>query len=129
MARRPYVPTASDLERRARIYCDKPGLYATKLVRGGVEVALKIVHEPTRDPLTGEALDRSWYWSVYVSGELYGEPTIHVPTRLYIGRAIDQAEYDFLVADRKWAADYAPSTPEAQPTQRASLESIPIPTF
>lgn len=129
MARRPYVPTASDLARRERIYCDKPGLYAVRLIRGGVEVALKVTHEPTRDPESGESLDRSFYWSVYASGKLVGEPTIHVPTRLYIGRAIDQAEYDFLVADRNWAAEYAPETPEAQPTQRLSLASIPIPTF
>lgn len=121
--RRPYVASAAELERRARIYCDKPGLFATKLVKGGVEVALKVLHEPPRDPETGEPLDRSFYWSVYEDGRLVFGPELTPCPRLYIGRAIEQWEYDFILDDHAWARANAPHLPEANPRQALDLRS------
>lgn len=121
--RRPYIPSASELERRARIFCEKPGLYAVRLVKGGSEVALRIVHEPPKDPETGEPLDRSFYWSVFENGlPAYGPDLVQSP-RLYIGRALEQWEYDFIIADRAWARENAPHSPEADPYLSVNLRT------
>ena len=106
-----------------RVYCgDRPGFYAVRMAKGAVEIACEVGYGPTVDPATGEPLDRSWYWTVAFDGEVppsYSSPAVY--PRLLIGRPIDRAEDEFIVADRAWARAHAPSSPEAQP--RKSIRS------
>lgn len=97
-------------------------------MRGGPEVGLKITHGPTPDPATGEInLERTHWWMVWINGKESGEPTIAPPTRMFIGREIEQTEYDFLVADRAWAAKYSPQAPEATPDKKIDIRKLPLP--
>lgn len=116
--RRPYQPTTSDHARRMRVYCDHPGTFAVRLIKNGPEVPMKITYAPPNDPETGETLDRSWYWRTVLNGKEYGEPSIQPPAKLWIGREISDAEYRFMLEDRRWAQQNAPHLPEANPTQR-----------
>lgn len=127
MTRAPYVPTITDAARNARTYCNRPGYFAITLVKGAPEVALRITHEPTPCPETGEPMDRSPVWTYIVNGKTEYQDMPENP-KLYIGREIDQAEYDYLLADRQWAANYAPHLPEAQPTVKADPRTLP-PSF
>jgi hypothetical protein len=109
-----------------RVYADKPGFYAVRMARGAVEVACKVSHGPTCDPETGEPLDRSWHWTIEINGKVaHSGPGVW--ERLLVGRPIDEAEYRFLLADRQWASEFAPSSPEANPSRRVDSASIPMP--
>jgi len=122
--RAPYAPPPSDTERRARCYCDFPGWFAVRQVRRGPEVALQVQHQPTPDPTTGEInWERPHIWTYTLGGKIVHEDMARCP-RIWIGREIDQAEYDFLLADRHWAAENAPHTPEAQPDQAGDLRKM-----
>lgn len=106
-----------------------PGCFRLKLTKGGVFVGARIVYAPTSDPLTGEPLDRSWLWA----GEINGrpdpspspEPTPRVWRIWHSGDRISEAEFHFLVADRRWSEENAPHLPEAQPTRAVDLNAIP----
>jgi len=116
---------------KPRVWCDKPGFYAVQLRRGGVEVGLKITHGPTPDPETGEPLDRSWWWQLWVNGEEIGEPSTVQPDEIkpggrYTGREITEADYEFLVAHREWAAKHAPDRPEAHPRAPVDFNTMPL---
>lgn len=124
MIRRPFTPNVSDQTRRARVYCDYPGYFAVRLIKGGPEVGLRILHEATRDPETGETLDRSFYYRTVLNGHEFGEPSIQPPAKLWIGREISETEYRYLLEDRRWAAEHAPHLPEAQPDKRADLRTM-----
>lgn len=51
-----------------------PGLYRTRLVKGGPWVAARIWSEPPTDPVTGETLDRSWVLRCSVDGRGLVDP-------------------------------------------------------
>jgi DNA polymerase I len=106
-------PEAWKVERAARVmHKPEPGMWALRLAKGGVEVAARIFwidHEPG---LPENLLDQP-----FLDAEINGE-RVH-PDRVWHSkiRAIDRAEYDFLVADRKWAKEHAPHDPAANPYQ------------
>ena len=146
--RRPYVPTAKALERQARnvvmeeriaalppgyggTRAPVPGLYAWRAIKGGPEIAARIRHEPTRDPVTGEPLDRSWYWSADIDGATDLSPGVTPSDNCWnisiFGRPIDEAEYRYLVANSEWARQHAPATPEADPWSSVDLNTAPVP--
>ena len=102
----------------------RAGLYAIRLVKGAPRSAVRIWHGPPADPVTGELLDRSWRWQVTLNG-------VSCPLdRVWpscVGDPIDRATYDFLVADRRWAAQHAPHLPEAQPDRPVDWSTAPLP--
>ncbi|HEV2674106.1 MAG TPA: hypothetical protein VGV37_06150 [Aliidongia sp.] len=109
---------------------DAPGLYAVRMRKGAVEVACKVAYGPSRDPLTGETLDRSPMWSIWINKPDTEEPDYCSPAvrpHLLLGRPLDRSEYEFLLADRRWASEFAPSSPEANPKQRVEMSAIPLP--
>lgn len=123
-SRRPYISSVSDQARRARVYCDKPGIYAVRLVKNGTEAALRLTYEPAPDPATGEInLDRSHWWRVFINGREVGDPSLQPPTTLYIGRPVEQWEYDFILADHAWAQQNDPHSPEADPYRGKDLRT------
>jgi hypothetical protein len=105
------------MNRADRVYADKPGLYAITLAKNAPEVGCLVAYGPPIDPLTGETLDRSYRWSVWINGkEVHNSPAQY--DRLLIGRVITEAYYRWLLADRAWARQHAPDSPEANPRQR-----------
>jgi hypothetical protein len=107
-----------------------PGFYELRLMRRAVSVAAEIIHAPPNDPLTGEPLDRSWYWRATVNGEAYCRPEIEPPEivwRVYLyGEPIDAERYRWLIEDRQWAKLWKPHLPEANPLREIDHRSIPL---
>ena len=125
MTRRPYIETAHDRARKARVWLDQPGLYAITLVKGAVEVPVEVRCEPTPDPGDPDnAMDRSAWWSIILAdGTVHRGPHLF-PNWSITGRRIDRAEYDYLKADRQWAAAHGPHLPEATPDRPVDLASM-----
>lgn len=100
------------------------GYYRTRLVRGGIFCPVKIWHGPPNDPETGEPLDRSWRWQCLVGGELIDLHRVWP----WCGRhPIDETEYTLMLERAKWAAKYAPQSPEAQPRKPVDISTVPLP--
>jgi len=55
-----YTPSKRHQQAARVLDAPEPGFFKIKL--GGQIVPARIVHEPARDPETGEPLDRSYYW-------------------------------------------------------------------
>jgi hypothetical protein len=139
MARKPFVPSKSHLARQRdaaafgirQVGRPEPGFFKLRLVKGGPFVGARIEYGPTRDPLTGEPLDRSWHYAADINGFVdqnpRPEPNDDVWKVWEFGQRIDEAEYRFLIADREWAAKHAPELPEATPRKPVDLRQIPIP--
>ncbi|MEK7112662.1 MAG: hypothetical protein AAB875_05030 [Patescibacteria group bacterium] len=106
-----------------------PGFYRTRLVRGGPWVAVRVAHEPTPDPATGEALDRPPVWSIEIDGKLAREPSPDPETAgvllAYAMRRIDEKEYRYLLAASRHAKEKAPYLPEAEPKKPINLRDLP----
>ena len=119
--------TSADADRLARVFCDKPGLYAVRMAKGAVEYPLEITHRPTPDPATGEInWERPHWWEIRLCGELIGEPSISFPCeRDWFGRPIDDAEFQYLLAHRTWARDHAPDRAEAHAYRPVDFLSTP----
>lgn len=136
MTRTPYDPTPRDRAKTAeadlfgtrRTDRPEPGFYAYRFVRGAPEVAALIAHEPTRDPDTGELLDRSFQWSVTIDSAPDRDPGPEPNAACWcvyeFGRRIDQAEYEHLLADRAWARQHRPDLPEARPREAIDLRKL-----
>lgn len=109
----------------------RPGFFRIRLVKGGPWVAARIEHRPSRDPLTGELLDRSPLWRVTIAGEEL--PASPDPLRAGVfrvwhsGQPISESEYRYLTARREHAIRYEPDLPEAAPRERIDLLSMPLP--
>ena len=106
----------------------QPGLFRLRLVKNGPLLAARIVHEPTRDPETGEILDRSPMWRGDIDWESDPDPS-PAPTervmRIWLwGERISQAEFDFLIADAAWARMHDGADPRANPRVSVSLRAI-----
>lgn len=109
----------------------RPGFFAVRFRRPGIVVGAMIDHAPPLDPDTGEVLDRSWYWSATINGIPDPNPAPSPNERVWRvwhswEREIDFDEYQWLVADRQWARQYAPELAEARSAeQRIDLASLP----
>ncbi len=106
--------------------------YAVQLAKGAVRVGLCIEFGPSRDPMTGEELDRPWLWRAFLGGEPTALEDIHAVIMIagqdepYVkGERIDEIEYERLVQDRAWARNYAPTDPAANPRQVIDRTKIP----
>lgn len=109
---------------------ETPGLYAVRMRKGAVEVACKVAYGPARDPLTSELLDRSPMWSIWINKPDTEEPDYCSPAvrpYMLIGRPLSEQDYRFLLADRQWASEFEPSSPEANPTRRVDLATLQSP--
>lgn len=111
-----------DLRQSHDVGVPTAGLYRMKLVRGGVFVPVKIEFRPSRDPETGEPLDRSPGWHALLGDE---EVPIERVWPWCAGEPITQAEYDWRVALKQWAVKHAPAEPEANPKQAVNLRQMP----
>jgi hypothetical protein len=52
----------------------EPGFFKVQLQSRGPYYAAKVQYAPSQDPITGEELDRSWFWSVWIDGDLVADP-------------------------------------------------------
>ena len=114
-----------------RVDAPVPGFFRLKLVKRGVFVGAQIIYAPTADPVTGEPLDRSWYWHGVLNGVPDPNP-MPIPTprtwQIWLhGDPIPEAEYRFLVADREWASENSPDSPEANPTKPVDFLTVNLP--
>ena len=110
----------------------EPGFYRVRLIRGGPWVAARISYGPPPDPETGEPLDRSWFWTVEIDGQLYADPSpswrrAGVDRVWLFGEKITEAEYDYLLAMRHHAVTHEPALPAAQPDKPVDLLRVPTP--
>ena len=106
----------------------QPGWFKLRLVRKGPIVPAEITHGPTADPETGRPLDRSWYYAAAINGEPDPAPSPSPSDRVLFvwtsGWPISPTDYVRLLADRRWAAQYAPRSPEAKPRAPVNRWSI-----
>ena len=104
---------------------DRPvaGFYRTKLVKGGVWVAVRIWFDYPPDPdQPGQLLDRSPRWQATVSGSFVDTSWDVWPG--VSGQPIDEAEYRYLIDLVKWSGKYAPGHPSAQIEKPIDLNSL-----
>lgn len=106
-----------------------PGFYKIRLTRGGPFVAARILHQPGRDPIDGTPLDRSYWWTAIIDGEPVAEPSTSAEEagvfRIWpVCWSIGEAEYDYLLANAKWAKAHAPHEPAANPRQAINLRNL-----
>lgn len=106
------------------------GFYATRLVRGAIEVPVMVWHGAP--VIAGERQDRSPRWNIAIDGEscrFDREQGCRVPLDAHdhwpLRRRITAPEYAFLRRRSKWARDHAPDHPAANPRQRIDLGALP----
>lgn len=106
----------------------RPGLFKVRLVKNGPWLPARLIYAPARDPLTGERLDRSWYWSAYVNGRLLAAPSPD-PGRARVddvwlsGRPITLNEFRFLQRQLAFDRHFAPAA--ADPRSPIDVRAIP----
>lgn len=108
----------------------KPGFYLLRTVKGGPLVPARITYEPTRDPETGEPLDRSWYWRAEIAGKQLADPAIDfleakVDQVWWRGKPIGLAEFRYRMDSLAWARQHDEHAPEARPYEPIDLNSSP----
>lgn len=96
----------------------EPGYWAVRLASGAPEVGAAIVRVTRRpaDPACPTNLQGACN---YLQAFLNGAPASLADVWTRRGRPISEAEYRFLVADRRWAKQWTPHAPEAHPYRRA----------
>lgn len=100
------------------------GFYKIRMVRNGPFVPVRIWHGPSRDPVTGELLDRSHLWHAERRGRII---EIH-HVWPWAGRfPIDEREYNYMLSLVTWADDHAPQAPEATPRQPVDFSKAGVP--
>lgn len=97
----------------------EPGLYKSRLVRGGPWVAAQVWHDPS-----------TALWHVKINGQHAGESPDPweidwLRNRYFYALRIDQIEHDYLVSLSVWAVENDPNHPAAQPSQPIRLGSLP----
>lgn len=124
--------TASDFWRRALagerppipMNAPQPGYYRRTLVNGGPWVPARIWYGLPPDPVTGELLDRSPRAQCEVGGE--SRDALDQWTWL-ASRPIPKETFDWMMADRSWAMEWAPYEPAANPRKPINIRDLPIP--
>ena len=105
-------------------YTDRPvpGFFKMRLAKGAPEVAALIFIACPLDPFYGFPMDRPRH----IEAMINGKPSD--VDRVWLSKSvrITQAEYEYLIADRAWAKEYAPETPEAEPNKALNILEIPI---
>ncbi len=114
------------------------GFYATKLVKGGPRVAVRIWFGPA--VIDGEIQDRGHDWRVEIDGrtdrvEVDRESGYRCRVALPVETAwpyclndtVDEAEYRFLLNHSRWAKEHAPDHPKASPRQPVDFNKLRLP--
>lgn len=99
----------------------KAGYYKLRKTKGGVWVAAELIWGPPEDPITGEALDRSWRWWVKVNGRYDPKMNLY---RVTNSPRITKAKHDSMVEVHNWAVENARALPEANPHRPVKLERM-----
>jgi hypothetical protein len=105
----------------------RPGYWLVRLVGDGPEVPAALIYEQTlHEPLEPEnVMDRSPQLVAYLAGRVVSWREVWERR----GRPISRAEYDFQLADLRWAQAHAPAEPKASPTRPIDLKVAPPPSF
>ena len=107
-----------------------PAYFAVRLCKGGPRIALKIYYGPPSDPLTGEPLDRSPRWQVWLSGELqenHADFIVHFQpdgSPVVVGEEISAEEHEYLLQLRSYAVEYDATMPESDPKKPVNLRQM-----
>lgn len=113
------------------------GYYATRLVRGGPRVPVRIWFGQA--VVAGEEQDRSPGWFVEIDGRTdrveFGDDGYRCRVPLDVEKVwphcakepITEAEYRYLVAHAGWAREHAPDHPKAQPRKPVDWLTTPLP--
>lgn len=107
-----------------------PRFFRLSLVKGGPLAGVKIWRGHPVDPDTGETLtERPALWRAQVNG--VDEPIEHVAPwfvdgigEVMNGTEITEIDYQFYVANHRWAKEYAPEDPAAKPREKVDLNKI-----
>jgi hypothetical protein len=115
-----------------RVDIPERGFYAMRLAKNGIEVAVMIWHgAPVVD---GERQDRSTRWCVAIDGRSCRydeEQQCRIPRDVFDAwpycakKRITAIEYAFLRRRAKWAREYAPEHPAANPREAIDLRALP----
>ena len=112
------------------------GYYATKLVRGGPRVPVRIWHGQA--VVAGEEQDRAPGWFVEIDGRTdrveFGDDGYRCRVPLDVETVwphcakepIAESEYRFLVADAAHARDWRPDHPKANPRKPVDFNTLPM---
>jgi hypothetical protein len=113
------------------------GFYATKLVRNGPRVAVRIWFGQAI--IDGDPQDRAPGWFVEIDGQTdrveRGGDGYRCRVPLEVDRAwphcakdkITEAEYAYLVAHAAWAREHQPDHPKAQPRKPIDFHTVKLP--
>lgn len=113
------------------------GTYATRLVRGGPRVPVRIWFGQA--VLGGEEQDRAPGWFVEIDGRTdrveFGDDGYRCRVPLDVEKVwphcakdpVTREEYAYLVAHAGWARDHAPNHPKAQPRKPVDWLKTPLP--
>lgn len=105
---------------------DRPreGFWAVRLGgAGSPEVGAAIIRRTRRSPDPAAPANIQGECNVleaYLDGRLVALDEVW----LRRGREISVGEYEFLVADRKWARRFKPAAPEARPHERVDMRMV-----
>lgn len=97
-----------------------------RLVRGGPLVGIKLWYGPSKDPITGETLDRSSWWHAEANGEPIEFDRVWPQCA---GEEISAKEYAFLRDRTQWAKRNDGYDPMANPKRKTNWDDSSVPTF
>ena len=118
----------------------KPGFFKVRLAKGGPYVGAQIgrfchcsINGGDENEMHSwqETCDRYPHLSAMINGE-FREKTLSymatdaIDSLMLFGDMITEAEYDYLIDDRKWAEENAPHLPEAQPRQKVNILDVSL---
>ena len=113
------------------------GHYATRLVRGGPRVPVRIWYGQAI--VGGEEQDRAPGWFVEIDGRTdrveFGDDGYRCRVPLDVETVwphcakdpVTRSEYEFLVAHAAWARDHQPDHPKASPRKAVDWLKTPLP--
>ena len=129
---RMHPPTGDKMSRQ--IDQPRPGYFKMRIVKGGPFVGAEIRHGPSRDPETGEELERSWLWEALIDGK-HARPPACDPMNAGVFRIwesateISEHEYRFMISDAEWCKQHAPEEPKSKPNAEINLVNLPASHF
>lgn len=109
----------------------RPGYWAARLAKNAPEIGIAILWEVTPDPYVPQnSMDRSPVVTGYINGKEVDCANWSPDHRLNTmrRRPITKAEYDWLLADRRWATAHEPESPEANPFRKIEKVKASPPT-
>ena len=99
----------------------RPGFFRVRFVKGGPWVGARIWWETECiDPLTGAEMERPRI----LLAEIDDAPCEPEYVQLH-GFAIPEAEWSYLAHTARWAVQYAPDDPAANPRRAIDLNALP----